>query len=226
MATITGLTAARMLGIEANSIISGAIVGNDLILTRQGGATINAGDVRGPVGPSPSLVSTLPGSPTDGQIVHYQSAAMAALGIIWAFRFKQSTNKWEFVGGPPLTGQAAGGTLFAAAVGTWANPHAGSIVDITVPLGGDYWIESSMQILSSAGGIANFSPVLGVGGSGVSPFNVGLSMASGAYYTQFARGVMSAVPAASVIRNRYYINQTTNLTIAGVVMSVLPIKVG
>ena len=48
MATITGLTAARMLGIEANSVVSGEVVDGDLILTRQGGATINAGDVRGP----------------------------------------------------------------------------------------------------------------------------------------------------------------------------------
>ncbi len=51
MATITGLTAARMLIIEAMSVISGAISGNDLILTRQNGTTINAGNVRGPTGP-------------------------------------------------------------------------------------------------------------------------------------------------------------------------------
>ena len=51
MTIITGFTSARMLGIENNSVVSGTITGDDLILTRQGGGTINAGDVRGPVGP-------------------------------------------------------------------------------------------------------------------------------------------------------------------------------
>lgn len=51
MTTITGFTSTRMLGIENNSVVSGTITGDDLILTRHGGGTINAGDVRGPVGP-------------------------------------------------------------------------------------------------------------------------------------------------------------------------------
>lgn len=52
MATITGLTAARMLAIEAASIVDGDVVGDDLILTKQSGATINAGSVRGAAGPT------------------------------------------------------------------------------------------------------------------------------------------------------------------------------
>lgn len=56
MATITGLTAERMLTIEANSVVSGAVVVNDLILTKQNGATINAGNVRGPTG-SPGVTT-------------------------------------------------------------------------------------------------------------------------------------------------------------------------
>lgn len=50
MTTVTGFTAARMLDIENNSIISGTIVGDNLILTRQGGGTVNAGNVRGATG--------------------------------------------------------------------------------------------------------------------------------------------------------------------------------
>lgn len=48
MATITGLTKARMLAIEAASVVSGVInhVG-DLILTTHGGDEINAGHVKG-----------------------------------------------------------------------------------------------------------------------------------------------------------------------------------
>jgi hypothetical protein len=50
MATITGLTAARMQEIEAASVVDGDVVGNDLILTTKGGSQINAGNVRGPQG--------------------------------------------------------------------------------------------------------------------------------------------------------------------------------
>lgn len=51
MATITGLTADRMLEIEAASVVDGDVVGNDLFLTKHDGTIINAGNVRGPVGP-------------------------------------------------------------------------------------------------------------------------------------------------------------------------------
>jgi hypothetical protein len=50
MATVNGLTAERMLAIEAACIIGGAIVLNDLILTKHDGSTIDAGNVRGPQG--------------------------------------------------------------------------------------------------------------------------------------------------------------------------------
>ena len=51
MATVTGYTATRMKDIEDAAIVSGTIIGDDLILTRFDGGTVNAGDVRGPVGP-------------------------------------------------------------------------------------------------------------------------------------------------------------------------------
>lgn len=52
MATVTGLTADRMLAIEAASVVDGDIVGDNLILTQHGGTQINAGNVRGPAGPA------------------------------------------------------------------------------------------------------------------------------------------------------------------------------
>lgn len=51
MASVTGLTAARMLEIEAESIVGGHIVGDELMLVRFDGVEIDAGNVRGPVGP-------------------------------------------------------------------------------------------------------------------------------------------------------------------------------
>jgi len=52
MATVTGLTAERMLAIEAASVVDGDVVGDNLILTQHGGTQINAGNVRGPQGPT------------------------------------------------------------------------------------------------------------------------------------------------------------------------------
>ena len=50
MATVTGLTADRMLAIEAASVVDGDVVGDNLVLTTKGGTQINAGNVRGPAG--------------------------------------------------------------------------------------------------------------------------------------------------------------------------------
>ena len=50
MATITGLTAAAMEAIRDNVIVDGEVVGNNLILTKQDGSTVDAGNVRGPAG--------------------------------------------------------------------------------------------------------------------------------------------------------------------------------
>lgn len=52
MATITGFTAERMLIIENASIVDGNVVGDNLILSRFDTTTIDAGSVRGPMGPS------------------------------------------------------------------------------------------------------------------------------------------------------------------------------
>lgn len=59
MATITGLTAERMLEIEAASVVDGDVSGNDLLLTKHDGTVINAGNVRGPAGPTGPMGSSL-----------------------------------------------------------------------------------------------------------------------------------------------------------------------
>jgi hypothetical protein len=50
MGIVTGLTAARMMAIEAASVVSGIVSGDNLILTKHDGSTINAGNVRGATG--------------------------------------------------------------------------------------------------------------------------------------------------------------------------------
>lgn len=110
MGVITGLTAARMLDIEDASIVSAAVVGNNLILTRHDGTTINAGDVV--TAPAIPVVTALPGSPTDGQEIFLQTAAMATARMVWHLRYRAAatTYKWEFVGGPPCFAQYVNGS--------------------------------------------------------------------------------------------------------------------
>jgi microcystin-dependent protein len=52
MATVTGLTAERMLEIEDASVVGGSVVGTNLILHTHGGDDIDAGSITGPMGPS------------------------------------------------------------------------------------------------------------------------------------------------------------------------------
>jgi hypothetical protein len=60
MATVTGLTADRMLAIEAASVVDGDVDSNgNLILTQHGGGQINAGSVIGPMGPQGPVGSML-----------------------------------------------------------------------------------------------------------------------------------------------------------------------
>lgn len=52
MATVTGLTAARMLELADENIVGGEVVGGVLVLTTRGGDDISAGSVVGPTGPT------------------------------------------------------------------------------------------------------------------------------------------------------------------------------
>lgn len=52
MATITGFTAERMLVIENETVVDGEVQGDNLILITREGTPIDAGNVRGPVGPT------------------------------------------------------------------------------------------------------------------------------------------------------------------------------
>jgi len=66
------------------------------------------------------LVTTLPASPTDGDTIYYQTAAMATLGLVWTLRYRSGggTYKWEFVGGDPLYAKANGGVTATTNVHT------------------------------------------------------------------------------------------------------------
>ncbi len=66
MAEVTGLTAPRMIAIEAASVVSGAVDGSGhLILTKHDGSTIDAGYVVGPPGSGGSTSGDIDGGHPD-----------------------------------------------------------------------------------------------------------------------------------------------------------------
>ena len=76
MGVVTGLTAARMLAIEAASIVSGVVNGSGrLILTKYSGATIDAGNVVGPQGTNGTNGTNGTTAPTGGMIQWPAAAA-------------------------------------------------------------------------------------------------------------------------------------------------------
>ena len=79
MATVTGLTAERMLEIEGASVIDGEVVGDNLILTKHNGSQIDAGNVRGEKGDKGDTgTSVLPGEDP----VYNDHFVYALMGVI------------------------------------------------------------------------------------------------------------------------------------------------
>jgi hypothetical protein len=74
MATVNGLTAARMAVIEGQSVVDGSIIGTHLILERFNASTIDAGVVVGPPGPTGPPGTEVPAGGAQGQILEKVSS--------------------------------------------------------------------------------------------------------------------------------------------------------
>jgi hypothetical protein len=111
------------------------------------------------------LVTSLPASPFDGQVIDF--LADADNGVIWRLRYRAaspSLYKWEWAGGDELyvpngPGQAV---LMQHQDFVWRNAlESGSGADsgVTVPLGGDYvvhyglWVDSMVPDVTFSAGI-------------------------------------------------------------------------
>jgi hypothetical protein len=107
-----------------------------------------------------NLVSVLPGSPYDGQVVAL--LADATNGVVWNLRYRAasasaSAYKWEFIGGSDLVSDvetAEGpGTASYAALAT-----AGPIVTLpTLPSGGDFDVQFGCQMTCLATVLSSFT---------------------------------------------------------------------
>lgn len=97
----------------------------------------------GPSGVGPSLVTVLPGTPFDGQMILYQNAAMATNGILWPLVYvagAAGAYKWYAAGPTPwfndvITSETKGATVTTYSDLATVGPQ------ITLPLAGDYFVD-------------------------------------------------------------------------------------
>ena len=148
-----------------------------------------------------AVVAALPGSPVDGQIAYYQSAAMATANILWVFRYRSAatTYKWEFVGGSPWWAEVM--TSQAPAV------HATNYVDfatvgpsITAPLTGEYLISFGALMIPGVNSQGWMVPKIGVAAAvDADATGMGAGDATAATAPQF-RQMVRVVTAADVVK--------------------------
>jgi len=93
--------------------------------------------------------STPPGSPVDGMI--WRLPASAGSGVYWFFIYdsSQATNKWVFMGGPPLSGEVV--TQETTTSTTYA-ALATAGPSVVIPRSGDYEITTAMYGRHSVSG--------------------------------------------------------------------------
>lgn len=179
------LTPARILDATSTTINTLADVLSTLI-EDLGGATSE--------GVSVASATALPSLPGNGDLFVYE----AGVGVSWMLRYRSSTNKWDFLGGPPLravveTNQSrtAGGYGDLTTVGP----------DITIPLAGDYNITAGALCFNGAAGEALMSYAVGAVAA-LDDDCVGHGGASGYVFAERTRR-KTGLAASTLIRAKY-----------------------
>jgi hypothetical protein len=115
---------------------------------------------------SPPLVTTLPGSPTDGQMCYF--LADATHGVVWTLRYRAastSTYKWEFVGGAGLESFVAASESTSSTTYTDLATVGPSVTIPTLPNGGDFDVTFGASVATSGSTPALWTVGLAVGGT-------------------------------------------------------------
>ncbi|MBA3583415.1 MAG: hypothetical protein H0W36_02600 [Gemmatimonadetes bacterium] len=187
--------------LEAGDTVGALAFANDLlVLGHLGGVT-------------PPLVTSLPASPADGREVYYQSAAMAALGIVWHLRYRSGATgsyKWEYLGGGTLSDtvnvdETTTSTSFADLATTGPS--------VVIPLAGDYLFTVSAQVIAPLG---NFGAASAYGDDEG-------AMSDG--NTTASHPFLKTVASASTVTLKYRVSGGTG-TFLRRVITATPVRVG
>lgn len=181
--------------------------------------------------PPISYVTSLPSSPIDGQEVYY--AASTANGVIWHLRYRSgsaSSYKWEFLGGPNLTG--AVDTLEGNSTTGWQN-LATDGPSITLPLAGDYLIGVG-ALQSTSDGNAQVTAI-GFASGNTTPASTDQAIfqpifaanAQTGYCQFYLERNVTGVAASTSYKLRYYVaNASSGHNFSNRRITALPVRVG
>lgn len=132
-------------------------------------ADVAALEAADPVYSPTALVTSLPGSPTDGQIIYYDTGTD---GVVWQFRYdaaSASSYKWQFIGGASLYAEVT--TAEGTSSATFTD-LATAGPTITLPsLAGDFTIRWGA---TTSAGAVNGDAYFGLRIAGSDPAGVGV----------------------------------------------------
>jgi hypothetical protein len=120
-------------------------------------------------GAAPKLASALPSSANavDGQTLWYQTAAMAALGVVWLLRYNvlsSSAYKWEVVSAGALWAEIDSNDGYGPTSGGGWTDTANVGPQVTVPLAGDYRLAYGAFLSNGTAGLQSYcAPLVGAG---------------------------------------------------------------
>jgi hypothetical protein len=175
----------------------------------------------------PPLVTSLPGSPVDGQECYFQ--ADATKGVVWALRYRTAASgsyKWEVTGGPPLAAQTVSAAQTASTTYVAIDGPG-----VTVPLAGDYIVEVSIYGYGSPnpGAIGLASPKIGA--AAADDNNAAIFTASAAagasQFTVSVKRLLTIAAAATAVAVNYKVAAAGGaVNFPARVLSVAPVRVG
>lgn len=169
----------------------------------------------------PTKVTSLPGSPYDGQEVYYE----AADGVYWHLRYRSasaSSYKWEYLGGAAL--QAEVSTIETTTSASYAD-LATVGPSVTLPLAGEYEIEFSLSLKTSAAG-ATMGQAAPTYGAAASDVDAAQQQSANNYITVGRKIVRTVAAASQLVKLQYKSDGSATLTASNRVISIRPVRVG
>lgn len=176
---------------------------------------------------SPSLVSSLPVSPLDGEEVYFQSSGMATEGVVWKLRYRSGSSfehKWEFVGGTRLSAGPVG-AITTKAIGYTALTGGPSV---TVPLPGDYiaTVVCFMQLMVV--GAQNIEVAITHGGAAIAEgaFFVPTAQFSGGRFSSGDQPTFAGLSAGEVLTISVVTSGGLETSFSAGLIALTPVRVG
>ena len=171
-----------------------------------------------------AVVTSLPGSPADGQEIYY--LADSTNGIVWHLKYRAASGsayKWEYVGGPPLYSRVDTSQTSITNT-TYVAPT--SPCSLTVPLAGDYDLSIESSIWNATAGFINAFASYTVGATAASDNWAASAGIAGVSAAVVKTTRHTGIAASAVIAERVRVDAGGTLNIAGRRLRAVPVRVG